>query len=275
MSREEPQGFWGVVAGFFRFLFTLIFVIAILVGIAAALYYGVPWVYQNVIDPIQNNSARIAALEQQMETMQEARQDDLHSLQEALDQTEADLTDLQEKLAAQVEQLEALETRVQRSEKRITQLEGTTSSSEAELALLEEQIKQMSEQLGMQTSNLQEMETFLQARLLLLQSTQDLLHARLLLLEDNPRGARDALTAAREHLQGAAELIPLWQSTLDDFIAQTETLDQLVAEHSFRAVSEMESLWAAITDFATVQQPAQTAESPLLSPRPTPTPPAP
>ncbi len=278
MSRsEEPQGFWGVIVGFFRFLFILILVLLIIAAIGAGLYYGVPWVYQNVIDPINSNSARLAALEQQVETLRTQHAEEQSDMQAQMAQLEADLMAAQEEIAAQGEQLDALKTRIQRCEQRITRLETSLAADEEAISAIAEEIRQVQDQLGAETAALQEAQQQLQGRFALLQSAEDLLHVRILLLEDNPRGARDALTAAEAHLQEAASQVPAWSEAIEGFTGEVQTIDGLIAEHSFRTLSDLEALWAEITDFA-MEPPATLAgsgnEQPI-SPLPTPTPPAP
>ncbi len=282
-SDEGPQGFWGVVVGFFRFLFTLLIILLIIAAIGAGLYYGVPWVYANVIEPIQDNSSRITALETELKQLKESQQQELRTLREETAQLEADLTALNEQLTVQAEAIEAMKSRLQRGEKRLTQLEGCRSRLDDQLAVLEEEIKKFNELLGSEVAELRTATEEQEATLLLFQSAQDLLHVRLLLAEDNPRGARDALAVVRAHLEASATLNPDWKGEIDDLMAQVDQLDQQIASHSFRVNTALDALWAAITDFATQslsQSTEMTASQPIevtisLSPLPTPTPPAP
>ncbi len=278
MSRNEaPQGFWGIVVGFFRFLFIVLLVLAIIAAVSAGVYYGVPWVYQNVIDPINSNSSRIAALEGQVERVQSQLAENQATLQEQMAQMEADLMALQENVASQNEQIEGLEQRIRRSEQRITRLETSLAADEEAISAITEELKGVQEDLASDISALQETQQKLQGGSYLLQSIQDLLHVRLLLLEDNPRGARDALTAAETHLQAAATVVPAWSETIDGFVEETQTIDGLIADHSFRTLSDLEALWAEITDFASraITTTNVVSAGVALSPLPTPTPPAP
>jgi chromosome segregation ATPase len=289
-----------------RFLVRLIFVLIIGALIGAGLFYGIPWVYQRLVWPVQENSARVAILEEQVAKNSENIFDNHLALQDRVIDLENEIAELKERAAAQAQDQEVLGEESQQLAERIatleedlaTQLEtqqedieqvrsdvtDATADLQQEIERIREQLEEVREETGQRIEvseeGLNELEgqldavvTDFRARLSLLQTAQDLVKVRLLLVEDNPGAARDTLDLAVAHLNQAAELIPSQAEVLDDLRQRMLSLGDLIDERSFRARPSLEALWADVMDLAgplTAQ--STVTETEVTSPLPTPTP---
>ncbi len=308
-EQRDPSGspFLRVVGAILRFLIRLVFVLVIGALIGLGLFYGVPWAYRRLVWPVQENSARIAILEEQVAKNSENIYDNHRALQDRVVDLEAEVFELQERAAAQVEDQEALMEESQQLTERITALEdeleaqqqaqqqaieqtqsdlsATASDLEEEMEGIQKQLEEtqqeLSQQLETSEESLNDMEgrldeavAALRARLSLLQTAQGLLKVRLLLVEDNPGAARDTLALAVAHLAQASEQLPSQAEALNDLRERMLAVDDLIAERSFRAHPSLEALWADVMGLVTplTAQPAIT-ETLRTSPLPTPTPP--
>jgi len=289
---------------FFRFLIRLIFVLLIGILIGLGLFYGVPWAYRRLVWPVQENSARIAILEEQVAKNSENIFDNYRALQERIVDLEMEATELQEELAAQAQDQESLHEAEERLTERITGLEEEMTRLEEDVQAQQQQVDQVQLEVTDTASALEEIAGVQQelaetqqeligqieaseealddvqgqldaslARLSLLQTAQDLLKVRLLLIEDNSGAARDTLDLAIAHLAQASELMPSQAAVLNDLRERMLEVDDLIAEGSFRARPSLEALWADTMDLVTplgVQSVITGSES--TSPLPTPTP---
>lgn len=142
-----------------RFLFTLILILLLLGGIGAGLYFGLPFVYEKYVLPVQQNTAQLAGLQTQQA------------------QSEQAIADLQSKLsaveAAQTEQASSLSD----LGARVSDLEKEIAAHTQTLAALDEMQKQLAEQgetanaeLNRQVDLLRAMELLSRARLFMYQS---------------------------------------------------------------------------------------------------------
>jgi len=300
----------GGVVRILRFIVRLIFVLIIGGLIGLGIYLGVPWAYRSLVWPVQDNRARVAILEQRMDLEQEhsrerdrAQQDRSYDLEDELDQMETEVTRLYEQVAVQAGDQEGLEAQTGRLDDQVAQLEAdleaqqrameaVTEDIRADLrdatAELNEDLEDLQDGLGDIISNLapQVEETRgeltgvygrledLEGRLALLQAAQDLVKVRLLLVEDNPGTARNTLALAVTHVEQASTLMPLQAEALAQLQTQMAALDGLIAQRSFRARPDLETIWAGLMDLV-VPAPLTTTlgmtATQTTSPLPTPT----
>jgi len=303
-TRSSRSPFVRALGAFLRFLVRLIFVLVIGTLIGLGLFYGVPWAYRRLIWPVQENSARVAILEEQVAKNSESIFDNQRALQGRIVDLEIEVTELQEEMAAQAQDQETLREAEQRLTERVTGFEealtvleedveaqqqeidqvrlevADTASALEEIAGVQEQLAEVQRELAgqMEVSEeaLKDTQGQLDAslgRLSLLQTAQDLLKVRLLLVEDNPGAARDTLQLAVAHLARARELIPSQAEVLDDLRERMSEVDDLIAERSFRARPSLEALWADTMDLVTpLEVQSVITGSQMTSPLPTPTP---
>ncbi|HET7009141.1 MAG TPA: hypothetical protein VFI11_00065 [Anaerolineales bacterium] len=166
------------------------------VGLGLAAYYGLPAIYSSYVQPVQDNTQRIAEVEKSFESDLETQQTRLEALEARLIQVETDLAaavetleavqkDLQELLTAlgeergDLQRIRALETELETmaealeaAETRLTEVEGTVEESQAPMAALEERVQ-------------------------LLLAMELVLRARLALADNNPGLAGQDLRRAR------------------------------------------------------------------------------
>ncbi|MGD2177371.1 MAG: hypothetical protein PVG71_06050 [Anaerolineae bacterium] len=308
-TESSGRPFLRAVGSVLRFLVRLIFVIIIGALIGAGIYYGVPWAYRSLVWPVQDNRARVAILEQRMDLEQghmrerdRALQDRISDLETEVAEMETAVTELREQATVQAQDQRALEAQDRQLDDRIVQLNSELEVQQEELeavaaeiqsnlgdatADLNKQIEDMQERLGEVASTVgQQVEENrgelddvyaelgdLEGRLALLQTAQDLVKVRLLLVEENFGTASDTLALAIAHLDQASSLMPPQAETLEDLRRQMTALDDLIVQRSFRALPDLEALWADVMDLVVplTSQSAVTATQ-AASPLPTPTP---
>lgn len=242
------SSFGRAVGAFFRFLVRLLFVIVVGVLIGLGLFYGVPWLYRQLVLPVQEQGTRITALEERWTQAQDQSQTENKRLQDRLTALEEQFTQLKEEHASQGQTQAELQQRLKDQETRLTQLEKDLAAQTAALTTLRDTLKQ--ETAGWQTERESAAARLnaLEGRLALLQAAHDLLKVRLLLLEENPGAARLAVALAVAHLDQAGIWLPDQAAALTALRQRAVALDGLIAERSFRVGADLETLWSAVVD---------------------------
>lgn len=258
-SSGSPAG--RAIRGFFRFLVRFLFVLVVGVLIGAGLYVGVPRAYRSLVQPVQQNTARLAALEQRLGQELTRLQEQNRAFEKRIATVEGEMTTLKEESAVQAQQIAGALEQIQQLESRVTQAEGDLETQqkavEAARSELNREITDLSEQTDQVTGQTQALE----GRLALLQTAQGLLKVRVLLLEGNTQDARDTLTLATAHVERATALMPEQAQTLTALRERMVGLDQLIASNSFRVGPELESLWASLMDLVWPEASAEESTS--------------
>ena len=270
---------------FFKILLRLIAVLVIGALIGAGLYYGIPRAYSTLVDPIQENRARIVALEHNTDQSQERIQAEAKVLQERLATLETKIGTLEETVAVQTASLDSNAEQLQQQSEELAAIPSSFDNLEQGIATLEEELTaQMEtmdelredfaaaeEELAAGTKKSQEYTEVLAGRLALMQTAQDLLKVKLLLLEENPRAARDTVALAVTHLEISRTMLPQQDEALTKLQTRLEELEELIAADSFRVEPAIEALWADVMEL--VLPPIKpSTPPPEASPLPTPTP---
>ncbi len=247
-TTSSGSAFGRAVGAFFRFLVRLLFVIVVGVLIGLGLFYGVPWLYRQLVLPVQEQGTRITALEEQWNQAQDQSRTENKRLQDRLTALEEQVTQLKEEHASQVQAQADLKQRLEGQETRLAQLEKDLAAQTATLTTLRDTLRQetASWQTGRESAAAQL--NALEGRLALLQAAHDLLKVRLLLLEENPGAARLAVALAVAHLDQASTWLPDQASALALLRQRAVELDGLIAERSFRVGADLETLWSAVVD---------------------------
>ncbi len=98
---EDKPSFWSrlgtALAGFLRALIRLIFTVALIVGIGALLYYGLPYLNRTLIAPVEQNTAQINRLEEE-----------ISALKSQLEETNGRVNSLETSIEAHTASLEKL-----------------------------------------------------------------------------------------------------------------------------------------------------------------------
>jgi len=309
-QRHSPgRSSGGTIGSILRFIVRLILVLVIGGLVGLGIYLGVPWAYRSLVWPVQDNRARVAILEQRMDLEQEhlrererTLQDRSYELEDELAKVEAEVARLREQVAVQAEDQEGLEAQTGRLGDQVVQLEADVEAQRLAMEAATEDIRadlgdataglnrgleDLQDELSDIIANLapQVEETReeligvdgrlgeLEGRLALLQAAQDLVKVRLLLVEDNPGTARNTLALAITHVEQASALMPLQAETLAELQTQMTALDGPIAQRSFRARPDLETIWAGLMDLVvpvpltnTLGVTATQATSPLPTP---------
>jgi len=297
-ERSSNSSFLGAVGRVLRFLIRLVFVLIVGALIGLGLFYGVPYAYRRLMWPVQENSARVAILEEQVAKNSDSIFNNRLALEDRISDLEEEVAELRDEGAARAQNQEALEREIEQLAGRVSDLEDDLRAQqkeleEADLAFSEtashltEEIDMIGEQLADARQELsQEIEASQEGvealggkldeaavRLLFLQTAQDLLKVRLLLVEDNPGTARETLALAVEHLEQAGGLVPEQEERVEDLRDRMLAVDDLIANRSFRARPSLEALWADLMGFVTPLSAGTTVTGTQgTSPVPTPTP---
>jgi hypothetical protein len=201
---------------FFRFLLRLLAVVFILGIIGLGLYFGLPWLYQKYVVPVEQNTAQMRELHSQQEqTVQQLAdlQTRLQTLETMQNQQDESLTDLDRRLGE-------IETQVAERTKSLAALEEMQSELQA-------QNESASVELERQFNLLKSMELLSRARLFMYQSNfglarQDLQSARDLLATIRP----DASQTLAADLDVVVLRLDMTLSNLPDFpVAASDDLD--------------------------------------------------
>jgi len=218
---ETPPAPLGPSAGerirrFFEVFLRLVSWVIIFTVFGAALYYGLPFLYQRFVQPVQQNTAQMVQLQSQQE------------------QTEQELADLQTRLNAlemgqsqNTDSLTELDNRVDGIETEIEARTQSLSALEKMQSELQAQNEETSAELDRQINLLRAMELLSRARLFMYQSNfglarQDVQIANDLLVEIRP----DAPQSLAAELDAVIHRLELTLSNLPNFpVAASDDLD--------------------------------------------------
>lgn len=242
-------------------LLRLIFVLLLAAGLGAGVYFGIPWVYQTVIGPVQDTAVQVKIIENRVENLRDTLADSQAAQDERLTELETSGDVLREQVAAA--ELAAAQTGDAVSEESAARSE--LEAAVAELRGQNEDLTSANESLAANVAALEaELETVRDdfsavqaeadalAALFELQQTlggvrNALFQARLELLYENTGTARQILTGA------TADLITLTRSQSqlpsDERTALSRRIQaagELIEDDPLTALSELESAWSAV-----------------------------
>lgn len=264
--------------GFVRFLARLVLVVLILGAIAAALYFAVPYLYRQYVQPLHDLQTRVDALEQQSASRAEqvnrqllALQDDLtrlHEQQQALNQQlgkQQDALDgLQSRLEAVEKQTDALSTQLDALGKRVDAVSDDAAAAQATAEALQTAWQDWEGRL-----------TEMQANLAVLRVMESLTRTRLLIGQGNYGLARDELLGAQATLRW------LQQTASTEAYAQAADQVSLAADALPSApevaLQDLEAAWRLLAETlpqvtATPETTSAGTPTPGAQETPTPTP---
>jgi len=201
---------------FLGFLVRLVLVMIVGVAIGVGLYFGLPWLYQRYVVPVEENTTNLVELQSRQE------------------QTEQQLADLQAKLQTLAtvqdqhdQSLTGLDQRLGEIEKEISARTNSLSALEEMQTELQARDELASAELGRQINLLKSMELLSRARLFMYQSnfglaSQDVQIARQLLATVQP----DAPEPLATELDAVLLRLDMTLSNLPDFpVAASDDLD--------------------------------------------------
>jgi DNA uptake protein ComE-like DNA-binding protein len=233
-SVDEGPSFWWrlgqALKNFLWALFRFILTLALIIAIGAAIYFGLPYLEQRFVAPVEQNAARI-------------------------DQLASEITTLKEESASLQSQLDAVDGRVETIEKSI---EANTASLEQ---LEELQTKLEDEMKNGDEAILQELER----ELMLTRSIEYLSRARLYLSQSNFGLAHDDVQSARDLIFQLQSDAPDYQvEAFGQIITRLDTALGNLPEFPVIAVDDVEIAWQLLMNGL-----PQSAEEAASMPTPT------
>jgi uncharacterized phage infection (PIP) family protein YhgE len=218
--------------------FFLVILIGIAVGVAA--YFGLPALYRDFIQPIQTNTQRVAALEEELASVQV-------EIREGRSNLSTDIANIEGQLALQREDLAALNTQgeglLTRMDEMQTGLDEIQSLSEG-IGELEDDLDRLSGRLSAVELAVEEEDPpieQIQGQIQLIRVMELVTRARMWIIQDNLGKATDDLTSAKEALETLDAT-----SEIGSLVPIIERLDQILFEISLSpviAADDLEIVW--------------------------------
>ncbi len=229
-------------------LLRLAFVILLAVGIGAGAYYGLPYAYATLVQPVQNNTTQIAVLNNRVDTLKGS----IDSAQTAQDNR---LTALETKTDGQRQQLDAIESD-------LTAAKANVSAEQSARADLGSQVSDIKAQVAAQGSASTQLRTDLDAlkpttdaataqvarlqqQITLLRFQNALLTAHIDVVAQNLGDARDVLTTTAAAMQSFVKTPGVFSA--DDQASLTVrlvTVTALIPGDPTTALTDLDSIWA-------------------------------
>jgi len=244
---------WQTIGHLLGVVLRVLFVIVAAVLLALGVYFGAPWVYRQLIYPVQSNVAQLALLQRQVDESyaqwaesfgaQQQRIADLESqlagYGERIASLEADLGRMDQALAEQQAQLDELSSAVAAVSSDYASL-ADVGSLRDEFAALQEDVT-LAEQVAAQIDTLER-------RIIFLQTWQEVLKTHLYLTEGNVGDAETTLAVAMTHLSQASALHPRQESEQEqEAIVTIQThltrAASRLREQPIVAAQDLESAW--------------------------------
>ncbi len=245
----------------FRALGNLLIITLLLGGLAAAAIYGVPWVSDNLIKPVQDNTRQVSVLDDQVENLRgsineaQAAQDERLTVLETNDDAqhqlvaavEANVAGMAVDLAVEVEAREALAAELSAGLAALQASNDMLAEENAALAKDVAALQNLLADLAETTADTGKQLTAIDTQLALARVRNNLLEAQLQLLSENRGVARGLLTAT----------VPVLTALIDDLDAleaedrvallnRTENAAAQIAEQPETALAEMQSVWGQL-----------------------------
>jgi uncharacterized coiled-coil protein SlyX len=231
----------------------VLFVIVVAVLLALGVYFGAPWVYRQLIYPVQSNVAQLALLQRQVDESNAQWAESFGAQQQRIADLESQLADHGESIASLEASLGRMDQALAEQQTQLDELSSavaTISSDYAgladvevlrdEFAALQEDVT-LAEQVAVQIDALER-------RIVLLQTWQEVLKTHLYLTEGNVGDAETTLAVAITHLSQASALSPRQESeqqqeaigTIQTYLARAASR---LREQPVVAAQDLESAW--------------------------------
>ena len=230
-------------------LLRVLFVIVIAALLAAAVYFGAPWVYRQLVYPVQSNVVRLTLLQRQVD-------ENNAQWAESFGVQQQRIADLESQLAGQGERIASLETSLDRMDETLveqqTTLDELSSTVDAisndyasleKVETLRDEFTALQESVTLSDQVAGQLDT-LEYRIILMQTWQEVFKTHLYLTEGNVGDAETTLALAMTHLNQAATLSP--EAEQEAITAIQTRLTQAVSrlrEQPILAAQDLESAW--------------------------------
>lgn len=240
---------WRTIGHLLSVLLRVLFVIVVAVLLAVGVYFGAPWVYRQVIQPVQSSMAQLALLQRQVDESNT-------QWAESFGEQQQRIADLESQLATQGERIASLETNQSRMDEALVEqqtavdeLSSTVDAISNDYASLEEvetlrdEFTALQESVTLADQITVQLDT-LEYRIILMQTWQEVLKTHLYLTEGNVGDAETTLALVMTHLDQAAALGPEDEQEAITAIQTrlTQTASRL-REQPILAAQDLESAW--------------------------------
>lgn len=230
-------------------LLRVLFVIVVAVLLAAAVYFGAPWVYRQLVYPVQSNVTRLALLQRQVDETNAQWTESFGGQQQRI-------ADLESQLASQGERIASLETNQSRMDETLveqrTALDELSSAVDTisndyasweEVETLRDEFTTLQESVTLADQVAGQLDT-LEYRIILVQTWQEVLKAHLYLTEGNVGDVGTTLALAMAHLDQAAALGPeVEQETITTIQTYLTRAASRLREQPIIAAQDLENAW--------------------------------
>lgn len=201
-----------------RVLVSILIILLVLAALAAAVYFGVPYIYEKVLNPLESNTSRVSELAATQK---------------------ADTQRLEEEVAA-------LQTQVAELELRADAIESSITAHSANLKRLEEMQTVLQSNLNLQENKIFDL---MNEQLMLTRSLELLSRSRLYLSQSNYGLARTDVAEARALLYSMLPKISADQSNgLKVVISRLDLALESLPEYPVVAVYDVDIAWKLLVD---------------------------
>jgi len=230
-------------------LLRVLFVIVVAVLLAATVYFGAPWLYRQVIHPVQSSMAQLALLQRQVDETNAQWAESLGAQQQRI-------ADLESQLAGQGERIANLEASLGRMEETLTAQQSTLDTlseitdklpnnyaSLEEMEALRDEFAALGESVALADQIAAQVKA-LEYRAALMQVWQEVLKAHINLTAGNAGNAATTLELALTHLDQVSAFGPEAEqeaiSTVQTHLTQATSR---LREQPILAAQSLESAW--------------------------------
>jgi predicted RNase H-like nuclease (RuvC/YqgF family) len=266
---KTNQSFWSRPKKPLAIILRYILILALLAGIAAAIYFGAPYLYEKFILPVESNTARLSEIESKQATEVEQLNAQIAELKSRLADLETRQTTSALAVAEAQGQIAALETAVEAHSETLKQLEVMQAALDS-LSLASDNYESL---LVGDNSALAEV----QRQVTQSRSIELLSRARLYLFESNFGLAKADVQAAYDLLSSLQNTLPSDQNaTLQDVLARLDLALENLPSYPVIAADDVDIAWQILVDGlptlpGTTVTPEPTSEAPLSTEEATPT----
>lgn len=204
---------WQTIGHLLGTLLRVLFVFVVAVLLAAGVYFGAPWVYRQLIHPVQSSVTQLALLQRQVDQSNAQWTESFSAQQQRITNLESQLAGQGERVASLEASLSWMDGTLAEQQAALDALSSTVEAisndyaSVAEVETLRDDFAALEEDVTFSEQVTDQLDT-LDHRIVLMQTWQEVLKTRLYLTEGNVGDAETTLALAITHLGQAAQLRP-------------------------------------------------------------------
>lgn len=253
MSAAAPtrSDFWSRLGRFMGrvlgFLLRLIFVLLLAVAIGAGVFYGLPWVYRALVQPVQTHNTQIQDLYNRVEGVRAGTEESQNAQNERLTALETGNDDERLRLDAAEGEIETLRAELAEAVGANAALADEVNALRADLGTLGEanaEVRAAVDGLAPESASTAAEVAGLQLELTLLRLENDLLRARVQVVAENLGEARaimtTTVTAMTDFLRAPGAFEADTQATLR---VRLTAAAALIEAEPAAALGDLESIW--------------------------------